>query len=173
MPFFPSSFRPHAARACLVALLPFVGCAPPAPPAATPAAATRPATVTDDHDHDHGDDHDHGGDHDHDEPTTFADGVAKLESLAADLAEKLSADEGEAADDAVHGLGHLLEEVRDLAEGEKLDAASKGLDELEECFGKIDEAFHSGEESADPRKVLESVKERLQAAFAELKEVAR
>lgn len=167
---------PHLGVTCLVALLPLAGCtepAPPATPAATPAAATTPAKAVDDHDHDKEHDHASDHDHDHDEPTSFADGIAKLESLAADLAEKLAADAGEAADDAVHDLGHLLEEVRDFAEKEKLDGAAKGLDELEECFGKVDEAFHSSDAAADPKKVLESVKERLQAAFAELKEVGR
>ena len=154
-----------AGVSCLIAL-PVVGCTPPAPPA-TPAA-TPAATVAGDHDHDHAD-----HDHDHDEPSSFADGIAKLESLAADLADKLADDAGEAADDAVHDLGHLLEEVREFAAKEKLEAASKGLDELEACFGAVDEAFHSGDASADPKKVLESVKERLQAAFAELKEVGR
>lgn len=167
--------RSLAGVPCLV-VLPLAGCTPPAPPAtpaAAPPAAVEPAaTVAGAQDHAHAE-HDHGDAHDHDEPSSFADGVAKLESLAADLADKLADGAGEAADDAVHDLGHLLEEVREFAAKEKLEAASKGLDELEACFGAVDEAFHSGDASADPKKVLESVKERLQAAFAELKEVGR
>jgi hypothetical protein len=90
----------------------------------------------------------------------------------ADLAEKLASNAGEAADDAVHDIGHLLEAVREHATKAGLtDAATKALDELEECFGKVDEAFHSAEENADPKKVLESVKERLDAAFKALTEV--
>jgi len=42
---------------------------------------------------------------------------------------------------------------------------------LEECFGKVDEAFHSAEANADPKKVLESVKERIESAFKALSEV--
>jgi ElaB/YqjD/DUF883 family membrane-anchored ribosome-binding protein len=113
--------------------------------------------------------------HDHDEPESLADGVEILGSLTKDLAEKLADNAGEAADDAVHEIGHLLEELRDWAqkegfEGDAATAATKAIDELEECFGKVDEAFHSGDDKADsPAKVLESVKERLDAAFRSLK----
>lgn len=163
-------FRPASSTAATVALagLAFLvagaGCSP---------VATPPEPVAAHADHEHG--HDHGHDNAHDEPTSFADGVAKLESLGGDLAEKLADNAGEAADDAVHALGHLLEEVRDLAKkesfaGDAATAVTAALDELEECFGKVDEAFHSGDEKADPAKVLESVKERLTAAFKALKE---
>ena len=113
-------------------------------------------------------------DHDHDEPTSFADGIAKLESRGGDLAQQLAEGAGEAADDVVHDLGHLLEVVRELAKkesfaGNAAAAVTAALDELEECFGKVDEAFHSGDEKADPAKVLDSVKERLTAAFKALK----
>lgn len=137
-----------------------VGCAP----ATTKAPTAKPATVS----------HDHGHDHDHDEPESFADGIKKLESLAEDLTEKLADNAGEAADDTVHDLGHLLEEVREFAtkenfEGDVAAAVTSALDELEECFGKVDEAFHSGDEKADPAKVLGTVKERIEAAFTSLK----
>lgn len=156
----PSPLRRFAPLMLLAGAL---GCGSAAPPA-TPA---RPAAATGQTGHDH--DHDH--DHDH-EPASFADGVEKLRSLAADLADKLAENAGAAADDAVHGIGHLLEAVREHAAKEGLaEAATKGLDELEECFGKVDEAFHSGEKDADPKAVLESVKERLEAAFKTLAEV--
>jgi hypothetical protein len=156
-------FRPASSKAATVtlAMLAFLaahtGCSPSV---TTPTSAT----AHDDHDHDH------------DEPTSFADGIAKLESLGGDLAKKLGEGAGEAADDAVHDLGHLLEVVREFANKESFagDAAASvtaALDELEECFGKVDEAFHSGDEKADPAKVLDSVKERLTAAFKALKEV--
>lgn len=151
--------------ATLMLLVGIVGCGTSAPPAAS-RPETTPATVHEAHVHDHG----HG--HDHDEPDTFAGGVAKLTALAEDLADKLADDAGGAADDAVHGIGHVLEAVRELAVKEGLaDAARKGLDELEECFGKVDEAFHSGDDKADPKQVLESMKERLEAAFTALREV--
>jgi hypothetical protein len=139
-----------------------VGCAPAAPtsrPAAPAAQARDPHTG-------------HGHAHEHDEPKSFADGVAALRTLGGELAAKLAADAGAEADGAVHEIGHLLENVRGMATKEGLaEAAAKGLDELEECFGKVDEAFHSGDEKADPKKVLESVQERIEAAFQLLGEV--
>jgi ElaB/YqjD/DUF883 family membrane-anchored ribosome-binding protein len=143
------------------------GTGPTPPPAAAVPSASAGAVA---HVHDH-DDHDH----DHDEPESLADGLGKLASLTDDLAEKLADDAGEAADDAVHEIGHLLEELREWAKSEGFEgdvalAATKALDELEECFGKVDEAFHAGDAAAEsPAKVLESVKERVAAAFESLK----
>ena len=182
--------------ACLVA-----GCSPP-PPVAAPAV--HPASADHGHDHGPGDDHDHGTpDHDHpaapaaaaaappaekdhehehehddhEHPLTLVAGVAEFEKLAAGLGEKLADDAGEAADDAVHAIGHLLEDLRglvrkELAEGEAAKAATTALDELEECFGKVDEAFHTADDKADPpAKVLDSVTARVEAAIKALKEV--
>jgi len=154
--------------ASVILLTGVIGCDSAAPTATTVRSTTPAAQVADEHaDHGHAD-----HDHDHDAPTSFADGVAKLKALGEDLTEKLASNAGEAADDAVHDIGHLLEAVREHATKAGLtDAATKALDELEECFGKVDEAFHSAEENADPKKVLESVKERLDAAFKALSEV--
>ena len=148
------------------ALLGGMGCGPaPSRPPVGSASMPKAAAVADEHDHG-------THDHDHDEPESLADGVEKLGSLTKDLAEKLAHNAGEAADDAVHDIGHLLEAVREFATKEGLsDAASKGLDELEECFGKVDEAFHSGDANADPKKILASVRERLEAAFKALAEI--
>lgn len=145
-----------ASALCVVLLAAAAGCGP--------AAAPRPAAV----DHDHG--HDSG--HQHDAPASFAAAITTLRSLGAELAEKLAAGAEDAADGAVHDIGHLLEEARGFAKQEGIDAAaSAALDELEECFGKVDEAFHAADEKADPRQVLESVKDRLEAAFRKLAEV--
>lgn len=153
VPRFVSRF---ACVALVVAVA--TGCGPTAPP------ATGPRSAAPDHDHDHG--------HAHAAPESFTAAVAELRSLGASLAERLAAGAADDADGAVHEIGHLLEEARAFAKQEGLDAAAAaGLDELEECFGKVDEAFHSGDEKADPKQVLESVKERLEAAFAKLAEV--
>ena len=148
----------------LVVLAAAVGCGS----TASPPEPVRPSTpVVRNHE-----DHDHGHGHDHDEPDSFAAGVAKLQALAVDLADKLAGGAGDAADEAVHGIGHMLEAVREMAAKEGLaEAATKGLDELEECFGKVDEAFHAGDDKIDPKKVLESVRERIEAAFKALAEV--
>ena len=167
-------YRPLINLAFVMLLAGVIGCDSASPPAATVRPKATAAQVAEDHtDHTDHTDHGHAGhDHDHDVPTSFADGVAKLKALGDDLAEKLASNAGEAADDAVHDIGHLLEAVREHATKAGLtDVATKALDELEECFGKVDEAFHSAEENADPKKVLESVKERLDAAFKALTEV--
>lgn len=136
-----------------------VGCAP-APSKAPPAAS---AAASDEHGHE--------------APATLAAGIAQLESLAAELTEKLAGNSVEAADEAVHGIGHLLEELRELAAkegfaGETRAVVRNALNDLEECFGKVDEAFHAADTAADPpAKVLESVQEKLQAAFKAVKEV--
>lgn len=158
----PSMRHPLVRRGALLMMFGIVaGCGP----ASSPAPQARPAAAGGhaDHDHDH-------ADHDHATPASFADGLAKLESLSRDLAETMS-------DAGVHEIGHLLEEVREAAR--KLPSSPAGdaaaiteaLDELEDCFGKVDEAFHSGDDKVDPKKVLESVKERIEGAFKAIKEV--
>ena len=134
------------------------GCNPVAkPPAVQPAA-----------DHDHDDDHDH--------PATLAEGVAALRKLAGDIGAKLASGSHEAADDAVHGLGHMLEDLPALAAKAKLseqaaEGAKIAIGELEECFGKLDEALHAAEGQGDsPAEVHASLKDRIEAALKSLEE---
>jgi|694.fasta_scaffold14508_5 hypothetical protein len=149
----------------LGSLLLLVGLVPGCGPSTCSAPQARPAAVGGHADHDHG----HDG-HDHAPPAGFADGVKRLETLSRDLADSIS-------DEGVHEFGHLLEEVREAAKqlpsAPAADVATitKALDDLEECFGKVDEAFHSGDEKIDPKQVLESVKERIEGAFTAIKEV--
>lgn len=144
--------------AVLLALACTVGCGSSAPPAVRPVETAAAG-------HDHA-----AADHDHALPASFADGVARLEKLSKGLADTMS-------DEGVHEIGHLLEEVREAAKtltsttADDASAISKALDELEECFGKVDEAFHSGDAKADPKEVLESVMDRVEAAFKTIKEV--
>jgi molecular chaperone GrpE (heat shock protein) len=164
------SRRPHPSPCCLlpalaVAILAWsaAGCAPAAKPKEQPKAAAGG------HDHDHGD---------HDHPETIAAGVAELESTAKDIATKLAAGSQEAADDALHAAGHLLEDLQGLLAKEKdlsaeaKDAGKKSLDELFECFDKLDTAMHAGADEAKTTvaDVHASVKERIEAAVKSLKE---
>ena len=167
------SRRPHPLPcrllpALTVAILAWsaAGCAPAAKPKEQPKAA-----AGGDHDHDH----DHG---DHDHPETMAAGVAELEATAKDIATKLAAGSQEAADDALHAAGHLLEDLQGLLAKEKdlsaeaKDAGKKSLDELFECFDKLDTAMHAGADEAKTTvaDVHASVKERIEAAVKSLKE---
>jgi hypothetical protein len=149
-----------------------VGCAP----ATKPAASPQPEAAAHDQDHDHGDDgHDHG---DHAHPETLAEGIAELEKAAADVAAKLAEGAEEAADDAIHLAGHVVEDVKALLakqEGladEAKQAGEKALAELFEAFDKVDQAMHSGAEDVKAKAVEahESVKESIQAAVTALKE---
>ena len=127
------------------------GCAPAAKPAA-------PAAKTADADHAGHDDH---ADHVH--PETLAEGIAELETAVKDVAEQLGSGAKEAADDAVHAVGHLL--------GDLEEAGAKALAELGECFDKLDVAMHAAEgEGESPATVHASVSERVSAAVTVLKE---
>jgi hypothetical protein len=141
-----------------------IGCAPAAKPAARPAAA-KPAAGG--HDHDHAE---------HAHPETLAAGIAELEKVVKEVGEKLAAGAKDAADDAVHAVGHLLEDLEGLLEKEPLGAdlkegGRKALAELNTCFDKLDEAMHAAAgEGESPADVHASVAERIAAAVATLKE---
>ena len=160
------------------------GCAPATAPK-PPAGSVAGRAGHDDHDHDH--DHDHAkhddGDKDgkdahsyHDHPETLAEGVAELETLLADVGEKLGSGAKDAADDAVHAAGHLLEDLRRLLEKQELtadlkEAGGKAIDELFECFDKLDVALHAGADAKEtPAEVHASLEERFKAALGSLKE---
>lgn len=149
----------------------------PAPAAKQPADAGKPAAkpAADDHDHDEAAkkdaDHDHA---DHDHPKTLAEGVAALGKAAAAVKDHLAADARDKADDAVHDLGHLLEDVQglvgtsDLAADAK-KAASAALDDLFDCFDKLDTALHAEPGKGDsPAEVHASLAERVEAAIKAL-----
>ncbi len=163
------------------------GCSPAAKPVATPAKPAAAHAESDDHHDDHeGHDHSAHGDHDHaekdhaaehDHPETLAAAVAELEALTKDVAEKLAGDAHEAADHAVHAAGHLLDDARDLLAKETLtadakEAATKALDEIFECFDKLDVALHSkAKEGAESvAEIHASIADRVSEAVKALKE---
>jgi gas vesicle protein len=166
------SRRPHPSPCCLLPALAvaiLAWSAAGGAPAAKPTEQPKAAAGGHDHDHDHGD---------HDHPETIAAGVAELESTAKDIATKLAAGSQEAADDALHAAGHLLEDLQGLLAKEKdlsaeaKDAGKKSLDELFECFDKLDTAMHAGADEAKTTvaDVHASVKDRIEAAVKSLKE---
>lgn len=178
LPMHPRHFAdlPASAACCLVVGIVLIGCAPATPPAAPPAAGT----AAHDHDHDHA--HDHGakeaagdGHADHVHPETLAEGVAELEKLVVTVAEKLGSGAKDAADDAVHAAGHLLEDLDGLLEKQELaadvkTAGKKALAELYDCFDKLDVALHAAADAAEsPADVHASLKERFEAAVKALK----
>lgn len=182
------SFLCHARISLIVPIvlvgLSATGCAPAAkqPPAAAKTASK------DEHDHDHAEaakkpdakpaakDAKSDGDHaDHKHPETLAEGVAELETLVGTVKEHLKADAKEKADDAVHLIGHLLEDVEKLVPAAKLSAeaetaAKKAVEELYACFDKLDTALHAEAGKGDsPGDVHKQVAEKIEAAIKQLK----
>jgi hypothetical protein len=151
-----------------VGLLVFVatGCgtsSPPARPTGAPKAGGG---------HDH---HDHHGHSDHKHPETLAEAVGELESLLESVGEHLTAGARDAADSAVHAVGHLLEDMEGLIQTSPLvddakAAARKAVEELYECFDTLDTALHAKEGEGDsPADVHASLGERVKAALETLK----
>jgi hypothetical protein len=164
--------------------------AAPAKPVAGHAARESHGTHDDhDHDHDHGkdgdhehgkdhgthDDHDDHADHDHVHPETLAAGVAELETMWGHVKGALKAGDREKADAKVHAVGHLLEDFESLLAKEKTEAQEAGrkaTEEVFDCFGKLDEAFHGDED--DLKKLdVDALGERLEAAITTLKGLVR
>ena len=149
----------------VLAALFVAGCSRPASP---PVA---PPQVHDDHGHDHG----HA---DHDHPETLAAGIAQLKQAAADVKAHLAAGKTDAADEVVHGVGHVIEDVQGLLPKEKLSdegraAAAKALDEIFACFDELDAALHAPEGKGEsPADVHAGVAKRIADALAAL-EAAR
>ena len=84
---------------------------PQAAPAIPPAvsmekpAAEKPAAKKDDHDHDHG--------HDHEMPKTIEEAIASLKQIGVKVEKELTGGSAEKADDLVHSVGHLIEDLHD------------------------------------------------------------
>ena len=189
-----------AAATAVVALVGFTigGCAPaPTAPAARPVA-TRTAPDHD-HDHDHaGHDHDHDHappkgdrpkgdaasaparhehadqDDDHDHPKSLAEGVKAVVKLAGTVAQHVEAGVRDPLDEAVHDMGHLLEDVTGLVRSSPLaqaarDTAQAGLDELFECYDAVDTALHATDAKAEtPAQAHARVAARITAALEQL-----
>ncbi len=150
------------------------GCGSPTPPApASKPAAPEAAAHSDDHGHDHGD---HG---DHVHPATLAEGVEQLQKALATITTSLATGANDAADDAVHEVGHLLEDLEQLVDkqewtAEVKETGRKALAELTECFDKLDQALHAAEgEGESALNVLGSVTERIGKAIVSLGELIK
>jgi len=174
-PVFTSIF-PAILPACLAAAcLAIAGCEPaPAPqPRAQPAAHGH-ADHAGHAGHDHASPAAEGG---HEHPETLAAGLTELETTWAEVKSALAAGEHEKADDRVHMVGHLLEDLEGLLAKAKPAAdaeaaGKKALEEIFSCFDTLDAAVHEGPEAI--KKVdVESLGGRIGEAVKSLKEIAR
>jgi hypothetical protein len=171
-------------RLICIVLLPLVclaiGCAPAATP---PSAATARVDAGHEHDHDDGHDHDHGhdghdhGDEDYDSPNTIAAGIAALEKICGEVKTELAEGDLDDADGKVHMVGHLLDDLRVLVidskpAAEVETAAKKALDDIFDCFDKMDTALHAADEAerksldyADHASTIEAAIKSLKSLF--------
>jgi hypothetical protein len=160
----PMSLGLRVLVACLAAWgVSVSGCAPATAPKPSAGKATA-GSQTGHHGHD-----DHAS---HAHPESLGEGLVELERVVGEVAEHLAAGATDAADTAVHAVGHLLEDLEGLLAREKdklgaagAEAVGKALSELSECFDKLDVAMHAGAEAAEtPAAVHASVAERVKAA---------
>jgi hypothetical protein len=157
-----------------IVLFGFSGCNPPGPPPIHPVE-DKAAEHDDDHgamhDHDHEHEH-HGHEHahgEHGEGETFADEFQELDGLTVNVKEAFAAGETEKADGAVHEIGHVLEELSELASkdnvpAEKQTELKQAIEELFDCFGAIDNKLH-GKDGAS----YDDVSQRIDAAMKTLR----
>jgi hypothetical protein len=152
---------PSLALLALAAVLVAAGCSRPAAPRS--GAATQ-AGGGHDHDHDHGHE-------EHEHPESLAAGIAQVKRAAADVKAHLANGANEAADDVVHGMGHLVEDIDGLLSKEKLSdagkaAVKKALAELFDCFDKLDTALHAPPgQGASPADVHAGLSQRIEDAI--------
>lgn len=155
----------------LIACAATVGCGEATPPGVAPAAKVTHA----DHDHDHDHGHDHG-DHEHSE--TVAAGLEKLEQICREVKAELAEGDHEEADGKVHMVGHLLDDLRGLVIDSKPaaqveEAAKKALDDIFECFDKMDTALHSADAEAVKKLDYAEHAPTIEAAIKKLKDLFR
>jgi hypothetical protein len=122
---FFNNFKAILAKLAMVALtLTIVGCEPAKPKADTETAEKG-----------------------HEHAETLADAVKELEGICATIKAAFAKDDAEAAHGPMHDIGHVLEEIPDLAAKSTLDDAGKAevkkaAETLYEAFSAVDESMH-------------------------------
>jgi hypothetical protein len=162
--------RAFCRQAAVLACVAAAGCnqAPPAAPTPRPVAATR--AEEHDHDHAHGKAAAPAEDHEHEHPRTLSAGVAELETLWGRVRKAMGKGDRDKADEHVHEVGHLLEDVEGLlatVPEESREVGKKAMEEIFDCFDSLDRAFH-GDEDEWKKVDLEALAPRLEAAFKTL-----
>lgn len=123
-----------------------------------------------DHSHEGHDGHDH---HEHDghgseSPKTLAAGVAQLTELRDAIATAMDADDLKKADGPVHQVGHLLEQIGDLAgeaglnETEEKDVKA-AITTLFESFASLDKTIHGKSDGKSWKDVSSDIDQAISA----------
>ena len=110
--------------------------------------------MDDDHSHDEAtkkeDEHDHDH-HSHELPATVEAAIAQLKDVTNKVRKAINSGETEKADDLVHSIGHLIEDLNAKIAAAKLDekvkeAATAASDTIFAAYGEIDNALHAAED---------------------------
>jgi hypothetical protein len=109
---------------------------------------------------------DHAG---HAHAETYAEAVAELDTMRSQISAAFAASDMEAADGPIHEVGHVLEEVVELAQKQGLDAdavaeINAAVEKLFDAFGRVDDKIHGGEGAE-----YSEVEADVDAAFATLR----
>ena len=127
------------------------------------------------HDHDHeGHDHEgHGDEHGHAHPESFAEALTEVVELHAKIKTAVAADDLKTADPPLHELGHLLEELPELAQKESLSEedqqqVKQAAESLMDSYGAFDERIHGGESKG---KSYDEVADQIDEAISKLKAI--
>lgn len=120
---------------------------------------------TDRHGHDHDDGHVHH--------ESFSEAVGEVESLNAAVKTAFADSDLSTADGPLHEIGHLLEELPELAAQESLSEednrqVKQSVDSLMDSFGALDERIHGG---AEDGKSYDDVASEIDAALSNLKTI--
>jgi len=134
------SRRICSAPVLTLTLIAAYGCDQGSQPPLVPAMTSK-----DDHGHDHGHDHEH--EHEHE---SLAAALTELTKLRDTIRDGFAKNDIDAAHDPLHEVGHVLEEIPELAEKEKLPAEAitiikASVEELFDAFGAVDKGMHGGE----------------------------
>ncbi len=110
--------------------------------------------MDDDHSHDEAtkkeDEHDHDH-HSHELPATVEAAIAQLKDVTNKVRKAINSGETEKADDLVHSIGHLIEDLNAKIAAAKIDekvkeAATAASDTIFAAYGEIDNALHAAED---------------------------
>ena len=127
------------------------------------ADQSQPAPVMTGHEHDHEDGHAHA--------ETLPEVLAELTELRNTVRDAFAKDDGEAAHGSLHDVGHVLEEVSELAGEAQLSDEAKAtiesnVETLLDAFGAVDKSMHSEDEGSAYSEVSEKIDTAIAAITA-------
>ena len=110
----------------------------------------------------HAEGHDEQGDH----PETYDEAVEAVVGMDAEIKDAFEKDDTEAAHGPLHKIGHVLEEVNELAEktdlsDEQRKSVATAVEQLFEAFGAVDAVMH-GKDGKTYDEVAGQIQENLE-----------